>query len=263
MPYFRTLRISNPRFETHDLRFITVKSPALEARGDMVVFAPPEAKADAALVILLHGVYGSCWSWALGGGVHHTARRLIDAGAVRPMIIAMPSDGLWGDGSGYLAHAGSNFEEWIVEDVPMALHEGLETNLDAPRYIAGLSMGGFGALRIGAKYADLFQGISAHSAITHFDQMADFVEEDLKTYAAPTQDRSVLETMFSNSTILPPLRFDCGADDPLLEANRTLHKRLNEAGIKHLYEEFPGGHEWPYWEQHIEKTLRFFDRIDA
>jgi S-formylglutathione hydrolase FrmB len=120
-------------------------------------------------------------------------------------------------------------------------------------------MGGFGALRIGAKYATRFQGISAHSAITHFEQMADFVEEDLDAFDAPAGDRSVLDAMLIAKNTLPPIRFDCGESDPLLEANRALHRRLSDAGISHHYEEFPGGHEWAYWEKHIEQTLRFFD----
>ena len=258
MSHFRTLRISDPRFERDDLRFITVKSPALNGRGDIVVFAPPEATSDSPVVILLHGVYGSSWSWALGGGVHRTARQLMDAGTIDPMWIAMPSDGLWGDGSAYLAHTIQNFERWIVEDVPMALIEGLGVQKDASRFIAGLSMGGFGALRIGAKYADRFHGISAHSAITQFDQMAEFVEEDLQSFNSQQNDGSVLGTMLRNKDRLPPLRFDCGSSDPLIDANRSLHEALKGADIDHVHEEFPGRHEWAYWELHVAKTLQFF-----
>ena len=43
------------------------------------------------LVLLLHGVYGSHWAWAFKGGAHRTAQRLIDAGAIPPLVLAMPS----------------------------------------------------------------------------------------------------------------------------------------------------------------------------
>ncbi|NBO04020.1 MAG: esterase family protein, partial [Betaproteobacteria bacterium] len=46
--------------------------------------------------------------------------------------------------------------------------------------------------------------------------------------------------------------------DELIGANRILHGQLQAAGIPHTYEEFPGGHEWPYWTEHIADTLRFF-----
>ena len=260
MPIFRTIRTSDPRFEQNGLRLVTVKSAALQGRGDLSLFVPTPCPQHVPIVILLHGVYGSHWSWSMGGGAHLTAARLIEAGQMRPMVLAMPSDGLWGDGSGYLPHQAKNYEQWIVDEVPLAVKEVVEaaTN-DSPLFIVGLSMGGFGALRLGGKYASRFAGISAHSAITHFEQMAQFVEEPLDQFDANTSDHSAFEAL--KNTELPPLRFDCGTSDPLLTANRKLRRALATAHIKHVYEEFEGGHEWPYWEQHLEDTLLFFDRV--
>ena len=101
MKEFRTIEISNPEFENDFLRFITVKSQNLKGRGDICVFVPPgaEDKNNCPLVILLHGVYGSAWSWSLNGGVHLTALEMIKKKLIPSMVIAMPSDGLWGDGS--------------------------------------------------------------------------------------------------------------------------------------------------------------------
>ena len=50
-------------------------------------------------------------------------------------------------------------------------------------------------------------------------------------------------------------------DDPLIRENRELHRALEEEGISHGYEEFSGTHEWPYWEEHVEDTLRFFAQL--
>jgi S-formylglutathione hydrolase FrmB len=128
-------------------------------------------------------------------------------------------------------------------------------------FIAGLSMGGFGALRLGAKYPQRFAGVSGHSSITHFAQMSKFVEEPLAAYGPPPEDeQSVLHWMLANRDRLPPIRFDCGTEDLLIEENRLLHRELDARGVPHTYEEFPGGHEWPYWERHIADTLRFFGR---
>jgi S-formylglutathione hydrolase FrmB len=135
-----------------------------------------------------------------------------------------------------------------------------EVTVGSAQFIAGLSMGGFGALRLAAKYPEQYRAVSAHSAITHFDQLSSFVEEPLARYGAREDDTSVLATMLRNRFRLPPIRFDCGVADPLLEANRELHRSLSAVNIAHTYEEFPGGHEWPYWELHLEDTLRFFAR---
>ncbi len=265
MPPFRTIRSSDPRFEHESLRHITVKSPALGRRADLTLYLPSVGPDhDLPLVILLHGVYGSHWSWAYKGGVHRTAQQLIDAGELPPMAIAMPSDGLWGDGSGYLPHPERNAERWIVDEVPaaVALETG-RTSAASPIFIGGLSMGGFGALRLGATYGARFRGISGHSSITSLERLGGFVEEPIEAFGAPAGDASVLDTLLRNRSTLPPIRFDCGTEDPLLDDNRALHAALDAAGIPHTYEEFPGGHEWPYWERQVVRTLRFFGGIEG
>lgn len=262
-PGFRTVEISDERIPLDGLRFITVKSPALRGRGDIVVWLPKGARdfEELPLVILLHGVYGSCWSWALSGGAHVTAARLIRHGSIRPIGLVMPSDGLWGDGSGYVRHPDRDFEHWIVEDVPTVARRLLPESVETPLAIGGLSMGGFGALRIGSKYGrEVFSAISAHSSITEFTQMDRFVEEPLESYGVRAEDASVLETALTHKERLPALRFDCGVDDLLIEDNRALHRELAQRGVDHIYEEFPGGHEWEYWEKHLEDSLRYFER---
>jgi len=262
MPRFKTLEISNPNYENNNLRFITVKTPNLKGRGDICVYAPPGLSSMDVLpvVILLHGVYGSAWSWPYSSGVHLKVDDLIQKGELPPMILAMPSDGLWGDGSGYLPLGNYNFEKWIAEDVPDALLECIKgINKESPLFITGLSMGGFGALRIGAKYAPKFSAISGHSSITSLPQIKFFAEESLKNYAQDNiVDEDVFETFLHYREHLPPIRFDCGTEDLLINYNRSLHKKMEKAGILHHYEEYPGGHEWAYWTKHIIDSLKFF-----
>jgi S-formylglutathione hydrolase FrmB len=262
MNSFRTIEISAT--DAQGLRYVTVKSAALRARADVTVFAPREAlgQRDVPLVILLHGVYGSHWAWAHQGRAHETLQRVVTEGTVPPMALAMPSDGLWGDGSGYVRHATQDFERWIAEEVPIAAAAALPcVSAQSKLFISGLSMGGFGALRIGAKYPDRFAGISGHSSITEFDQMKLFVEEDLASYGVHDEDRSVLGMMLHSREQLPPLRFDCGTEDLLIEQNRALHRELKRHAIAHAYEEFPGRHEWPYWREHVARTFRFFGKL--
>ena len=259
MTGFRTIDISDPRFEAEGLRHVTVKSASLRGRGDLTVWAPAGVT-PVALVVLLHGVYGSHWCWSLKGGAHRTASRLIGAGTIPPLALAMPSDGLRGDGTAYMRHGdGTDYERWVIDDVPFAARvalPGLDTS--APLCIAGLSMGGFGALRLGAKHAPHVRAISGHSSMTHFGQMTQFVEEDPAAFGTSATEASVVDAIVAAAPRLPRLRFDCGLDDDLLESNRDLHRALRARGIVHTYEEFPGGHTWPYWEAHLDDTLRFF-----
>jgi len=262
MSKFRTIEVSDPQFESNNLRYITVKTPNLKGRGDICVYVPQDTRhADTLpVVMLLHGVYGSAWNWAYSSGVHLQLDKMIKAGDLPPMILAMPSDGLWGDGSGYLQHNGYNFESWIMDDVPAAVIEGIKgAKAHSPMFISGLSMGGFGALRIGAKYGNRFMAISGLSSITSMSQIKLFVEEPLKNYCqTDVIDEDLLATFKHYRDSLPPIRFDCGKDDLLIKYNRELHQKMNQAGIPHIYEEYPGGHEWSYWSTHIIDSLKFF-----
>lgn len=262
MTEFRTVCVSDPRFEHDGLRHVTVKSAALRGRGDVTVWAAA-GTAPQALVILLHGVYGSHWAWALQGGAHRTAAALIGRGDVPPLALAMPSDGLRGDGTGYVRQGdGTDYETWIIEEVPNVARLAVPSLTgDAPCFLCGLSMGGFGALRIGARHASRVAGISGHSSITHVSQMAQFIEEDVASLGAASQDASVVEAIVRAGRTLPPLRFDCGADDQLIDDNRALHRDLDARGISHVYEEFPGAHTWTYWETHLADSLRFFGDV--
>lgn len=242
---------------------VTVKSRHLLGRGDLTLHVPRAARGchDLPLVLLLHGIYGSHWGWSLRGGAHETNERLSRNGTTPPFILAMPSDGLWGDGSLYAAHSGRDFARWIVEDVPAVAREVVaELGARSPMFIAGLSLGGFAALRLGAKYPDVFSGMSGLSSVTHLSQLVGRVQEEITSLGIPPADWSLSDVLRA-APGLPPMRFDCGQADAFIEPNRMLHRELTQAGITHQYEEFAGGHDWDYWRERLEGTLRFFGSL--
>jgi enterochelin esterase-like enzyme len=192
---FQTIEASDPALEKENLRCVTVKSPALRGRGDVTLWVPPSQTIDTVL-ILLHGVYNSHWAWSHKGGVHRVAQALLDAGEISPMVIAMPSDGLDRDGSAYLTFpSGQDVEKWIVDEVPAIAHLAAPSlHSNAKIAIGGFSMGGYGALRLGAKFPHRFNSVSAHSAITDIHEMANFVAQPLSEYlaCAPIEELSAI-----------------------------------------------------------------------
>ncbi len=261
--YFRTTETGDIALPNGTLRLVTVKSPSLKGRGDISLYLPKQVENPKAapVITLLHGVYGSHWSWALSGKAHLSLQAMIDADEIPPMILAMPSDGLWGDGSGYTPHSGKDFERWIVDEVPQAVSETTGNALESTHFLGGLSMGGFGTLRLGARHSKRYRALSAHSSVTRLDELtrSGYVEESLADYECdPSNVPTVLDAILQNRSTLPPFRFDCGVDDILIEANRTLARQLKSEGIEFSYEEYPGDHGWPYWETHVRKTYAFF-----
>ena len=254
------IELSDPRFEVEGLRHATANSRALGRRGDVTFWAPPGHRGPLPLVILLHGVYGSHWAWATKAGAHRTLASLVEAREVPPMALAMPSDGLFGLGSGYVRHAGGDFASWILDEVPWLAAQALPgVDPDAPVALAGLSMGGFGALLLAARHPHRVCAANGLSSITEFAQMRFFVG-DISGYDVDEADRSVFDAIVAAGDRLPAVRFDCGSADPLIEPNRELHARLMDAGIHHEWDEPPGGHEWPYWEANLPHALRFVSR---
>lgn len=262
---FWNVQTSLPRFEHDRLRYITFSAAALRGgRCDMLLYVPLGCRKgmDRPLVVLLHGVYGSCHNWSFNGGAHLTAARMIESAEIQPMILAMPSDGLVGPGTGYLPLQDVDCERLVVDAVIGCATEVAPcVSEKSPVFIAGLSMGGYGALRLGAKYPDRFRGVSGHSSITDYRDLQGRIENMPEPASSVSQDdMDPVHWMVQHRDQLPPIRFDCGLDDVLIEANRLMHQRLVVAGIEHQYAEFDGGHTWQYWGEHLADTLRFFDR---
>jgi enterochelin esterase-like enzyme len=264
---FRWIEISDPDTSDEGLRVVTVPSAALGRRADVSLWAPPGVSPDAPLplVLLLHGVFGSHWGWSLRGHAHRTAARLVAAGEIPPLVLAMPSDGLAGDGSGYVARPGSDVPAWIVDEVPRVASALWPGCLRGERFIAGLSMGGFGALRLAAMHPGRFAAVAAHSSITEASQLDPHLPPTRDAWPPAPADRRVLDAWTAlrdraatSGDRLPAVRFDCGVDDFQIEANRALHAAMQSAGIAHEYAEHPGGHDWDYWREHLADTLRFF-----
>jgi enterochelin esterase-like enzyme len=256
---------SNPLYTPPGITLITSHSAALKARADMTVYIPPshDHTANLPIVTLLHGVNASHWAWTFMLGAHVTLQRGIDDRTLPPMGLVMPSDGLFALGSGYVAHAAADYEAWIVRDViddVMGAFPGAFTP-QSPRVIAGLSMGGYGALRIGAKYADVYAAFAGLSSVTDLDQIALFTGEITRAATAHERDHDLLYWLTLNRDRLPPFRFDCGRDDFLIEQNRELHRALETAQIDHEYAEYDGAHNAAYWTAHIDKTLAFFANV--
>ena len=255
-----TIEVSPVESLGDGLVMVTAHVDSLAGRGDCTFAFPPEPESSKALVILLHGVYGSHWAWPLSGRAGATLADLVTRRQIRPMVLAMPSDGLAGYSTAYRNSSLGRFRDWIMVDVPEVARL-IAPYLPSVRFIGGLSMGGWGAVTIGATAPSIFSGIAAHSAIT--------TEEDINAFASgpqgfeslPENQPADLAELIIRAQHPPPLYFDCGLDDPLLESNRRLNRQLEIAAVPHEYHEFEGGHDWGYWALHLADSLRFFDSL--
>ncbi|SET38038.1 alpha/beta hydrolase [Thalassotalea agarivorans] len=258
------LEVSNPEFTPKDTQFVTVYSSNTGRRHDISIYNAHLIAENAPVVLLLHGVYGNHWVWMNLGGVHTVYDQLKQQG-LSDFVLVMPSDGGVLEGSAYLPLSnGEDYDRWIVEDVRLAVEQTVSAvSKESNWYITGLSMGGYGALRLGAKYPSLFKGISGHSSVTCLEDLKFFTEVSLHQYQEKNDEleSNIVYWCKKHVAELTPMRFDCGQHDELFESNNLLAKRLTQANITFSYEKHYGGHEWAYWHKHIATTLQFFDQI--
>ena len=162
-----------------------------------------------------------------------------------------------------MPHHLQNFQEWVGVEVPAVVQQEIEeVGSRSTFYIGGLSMGGYGAIRIGALYPNTFKGISAHSSLTNVAELQIFVEEDWSKGVNHQQLTPLIDLLTTHQDTLPPLRFDCGKADVLFEANQRLHEQLTKLTIGHDFQIFEGAHTWEYWAEHIMETYLFCDSLE-
>lgn len=261
----KRLEVSNPAYSPNNVQTVTVHSSNLQRRHDVTFYNVNTRQKDAPIIILMHGVYGNNWVWMNLGGIDKVYENIRSQLSGIDFILAMPSDGGFHDGSAYLPLKNAdNYEKWIMQDVLDAVIATVHNATQKSRlYLCGLSMGGYGALRLGCKYANLVKGISAHSAITELTEMSNFVDTPLAYYECEnSNEANILHWAKLNKAQLPPIRFDCGENDELFAGNLKFSQTLTNASIEHVFEQFAGGHQWEYWHQHVAASFLFFAEIE-
>lgn len=212
-----------------------------------------EAERRYPLLILLHGRDGSYADWP-------TRTRLARYAADYGLAIAFP-DG----GSGWYTDAfdgSADREEDIIGDFARHLQAALPVLPPGRSWgIGGLSMGGYGALKLALKHPEMFALAVSHSGALEKPQerLPHPVFGDPEAQAAFRRRESLFwlaeQALCRFPLARPRLVFDCGLSDELLEANRRFHDHLNFLGYHHAYAETPGYHTWPYWNRALRAAL--------
>ncbi len=232
-------------------------SQVLLKQVGMYVLLPDGGKPPFATFYLLHGLSDDYTIWLRRTRIEMYAAEL-------PLMVVMP-DGFRGfytnndEGPAYARYIGEELPCFVERNFPARAER------DA-RFIGGLSMGGYGAMRIAMQYCDRYSFAASHSgavglgsiALREFD--GGFPKEEYRRIFGRSPQGSEhdlihLAKQARRKKLLPKLMADCGTEDFLLSQNRKFHADLEKLGVPHSYREHPGEHNWDYWDLHVREVL--------
>jgi S-formylglutathione hydrolase FrmB len=208
-------------------------------------------------LILLHGLKQNADAWTRMSRIeqfaHHTGFNVIIPEVQRSFYCDM-------------AH-GLKYFEYVSKEVPEAAAQIFNIPVDPDHlYIAGLSMGGYGAMKCALTYPERYAGAMSYSGavrsledttsrreVSLYSEFQAVLGMDLQ--CAPENNLMLLAEMAADAPRKPKLYIACGTEDFLLEDNRSFVSHLRKLGYELTYEEWAGDHSWPFWDKASARSM--------
>ena len=211
------------------------------------------------VLYLLHGLSDDGSAWQRYSSIETVAREY-------GLVVVMPSVGR----SFYTDMPnGQLYFTYLTDELPQYLEDvfGLKPSRENA-LLAGLSMGGYGALKLALNYPDRFCAAATFSGVTSLYILSEFANDprnaefvhifgDLSKLPGSQHDPSVwLQKAAQNPTALPKLFCACGRQDDLYPINLVFRDACQQLAIPLDYCEEDGKHDWYFWDRHIKRFLK-------
>ena len=248
-------------------------SAALQRKWSYAVYLPDgyeTSNLKYPVLYLLHGHGQDLYAWVNYGHIQPTTDELIAHGEIPPAIIVMPDAGMT-----WFVDRKEKMETAVIKDLVGDVQRTFRVIDDRKgRVIAGLSMGGYGALRFVLKYPEMFAAAGLLSPAIYDPEVpqgsgarragvfgaAEFDPQVWKELNYPT-----LWDAFLAKKIAVPMYINSGDDDDFfIEAEATrLYSLLRKNGQPAELRIVDGAHRWPVWESTIGDAMRYVFRYTA
>lgn len=245
-------------------------SETLGLRSTMYVLLPQRTLADARnkrtrkyrTLYLLHGHSDDHTAWMRWSSIEKYAEGLNLAVVMPAVHLSFYTD---------MAH-GPAYWQFISEEVPTLVRDMF--SLSAARqdnFVAGLSMGGYGAFKLALSHPDRFAAAASLSGAVDISEVVrpkkqdplnkEWLVEmrnvfgDLRKVPGSKHDLFRLAKETARGSVKPRLYQCCGTEDFLIADNRRFRDAVRKLPLDLTYEEGPGIHEWAYWDKMIQNVL--------
>jgi S-formylglutathione hydrolase FrmB len=255
--------------QTGSVETIQFHSALINATLPYNVVLPPDYRTSRTarypVLYLLHGLGGHYSDWV-------TRTNVADYAAQYRLIVVTPE----GNDSWYTDSAtksNDKYETYVLKElIPdvQRRYRTIETRYG--RAVAGLSMGGYGALKFGLKspgtfiFAGSMSGCPEAASWTAADlKDLKWIYDSLPPVFGPTESEArkandLLEIVRGMTAArigsLPYFYLDCGTEDFASNSNQKFAELLRQKKIAHEYRQLPGNHNWQYWDQQVREILR-------
>lgn len=216
---------------------------------------------------LLHGYSGCNTDWLSGSDIYELAHKY-------NLAVIMPS----AENSFYLDRPGSGQKMGTLVGRELPEYIQKTFGLSAQRednFIAGLSMGGFGALQVGLSRPELFSKIAAFSAalivhevaemqpgsgndVADYDYYRLIFGEPADLLTSPNNPEELIRRLKAAEQTIPDIYLTIGTEDFLYEKNQQFKAFLEKEKVPHTYTEGPGVHDFKFWNAQLEPAIRWF-----
>lgn len=225
------------------------------------------------VIYLLHGLTGHFENWSDKTKLAEYVKKYNYI-----VVMAEGNDGWYTDSA---TVAGDKYESYIIQELIPEIDKNFRTIADKKhRVVAGLSMGGYGAIKFGLKYPELFSLVGSFSGALGAAGWTDVMfakmnmkgaipdsvksvygSDDSKTRKDNDVFQIVREMPAEKLKALPFVYQSCGTEDFLIQNNHEFANLLFEKKIPHEFRELPGIHNWVFWDDQIKEFLELSEKL--
>ena len=237
-------------------------SQSLNGGVTVNVILPDNIDAPCKTLYLLHGMSGDYSSWMRYTSIERYAKQ-------HNIAVVMPG----ASNSWYADTAcGANYFTFVSEELPAFCrgHFRWMSDRREDNFIGGLSMGGYGAMKIALTYPERYFAcisLSGSLDITRKNRTCNLplwkanfgfdLESPLELENTENDIFYLARRNKESGKPFPEMFIWCGTEDALIANNRLFRDLLNQLEVAHEYRESEGNHSWKWWDMHIENGLNF------
>lgn len=244
------------------MAFLTLhyRSNALELNTTINIILPQDIKKDEKLKVLylLHGYIGDHTDW-----MRYTSIERYSWNYRLAIVMPAVNNSYYTDtvsGLNYFTYVSKELPDFITSLLPISTKR--EDN-----YVAGLSMGGYGALKIALTYPERYSKAASLSGALDLDEIRKLANQNPRntwfdavfglkpSQNTPSDLKYLIDLHLKHDVLLPDMFIACGTEDFLYQDNKKFVSFLNQNNVKHTYFESPGNHDWGFWDFYIQKVL--------